>query len=114
MGGGYMPTDTIQTLAALAAFISSINIGGGFVVTQRMLDMFKRPSECLCLYNNIVLSMLYADMQLHFRQISFFKITKDIQSNNNNNIVLSMLYAEICPKVRRHNTLPSCTYLENL
>ena len=63
MGGGYMPTDTIQTLAALAAFISSINIGGGFVVTQRMLDMFKRPSECLCLYNNIVLSMLYADIQ---------------------------------------------------
>lgn len=45
MGGGYMPTDTIQTLAALAAFISSINIGGGFVVTQRMLDMFKRPTD---------------------------------------------------------------------
>ena len=36
----------------------------------------------------------------------FCKITKDIQSNNNNNIVLSMLYAEICPKVRRHNALP--------
>ena len=52
---------------------------------------------------------------MHFRPISFFlnhqrhleyKITKDIQSNNNNNIVLSMLYAEICPKVRRHNELP--------
>ena len=39
-------------------------------------------------------------LSIHFRQISFFKITKDIQSNNNNNIVLSMLYAEICPKVR--------------
>jgi hypothetical protein len=37
-------------------------------------------------------------LSIHFRQISFFKITKDIQSNNNNNIVLSMLYAEICPK----------------
>ena len=59
MGGGYMPTDTIQTLAALAAFISSINIGGGFVVTQRMLDMFKRPSECLYLYNNIVLDIMH-------------------------------------------------------
>ena len=46
MGGGYMPNDTVTTLAALAAFISSVNIGGGFVVTQRMLDMFKRPSEC--------------------------------------------------------------------
>ncbi|KAF6018055.1 hypothetical protein EB796_023616 [Bugula neritina] len=45
MGGGYMPNDTITTLAALAAFISSINIGGGFVVTQRMLDMFKRPTD---------------------------------------------------------------------
>ncbi|CAG5134923.1 unnamed protein product [Candidula unifasciata] len=45
MGGGYYPTNTIETLAALAAFISSINIGGGFVVTKRMLDMFKRPTD---------------------------------------------------------------------
>jgi hypothetical protein len=64
------------------------------------------------LYNNIVLSQ-----SIHFRQISFFKITKDIQSNNNNNIVMSMLYAEICPKVRRHNALPffgSCIMPSNL
>ncbi|XP_067665655.1 NAD(P) transhydrogenase, mitochondrial-like [Haliotis asinina] len=45
MGGGYMPSNTVQSLAALAAFISSVNIGGGFVVTQRMLDMFKRPDD---------------------------------------------------------------------
>jgi NAD(P) transhydrogenase len=45
MGGGYYPTNTIETLSAVAAFISSINIGGGFTVTQRMLDMFKRPSK---------------------------------------------------------------------
>jgi hypothetical protein len=45
-------------------------------------------------------------LSIHFKQISFFKITKDIQSNNNNNIVLSMLYAEICPKVRRNNARP--------
>jgi NAD(P) transhydrogenase len=45
MGGKYLPTDTAQTLAAVAAFISSINIGGGFLVTQRMLDMFKRPDD---------------------------------------------------------------------
>jgi hypothetical protein len=45
-------------------------------------------------------------LSIHFRQISFFQITKDIQSIKNNNIVSSMLYAEICPKVRRHNTLP--------
>jgi hypothetical protein len=41
----------------------------------------------------------------NFRQIPFFKITKDIQSNNNNTILLFMLYAEICPKVGRHNAL---------
>ena len=45
MGGGYYPDNTVHTLAALAAFISSINIGGGFLVTQRMLDMFKRPGK---------------------------------------------------------------------
>eukprot|EP00918_Siedleckia_nematoides_P064099 GHVU01139424.1.p1 GENE.GHVU01139424.1~~GHVU01139424.1.p1 ORF type:complete len:990 (-),score=156.81 GHVU01139424.1:1277-4246(-) len=45
MGGKYLPTDTPQVLAAIAAFISSINIGGGFLVTQRMLDMFKRPTD---------------------------------------------------------------------
>ena len=26
-------------------------------------------------------------LSIHFRQISFFKVTKDIQSNKNNNIV---------------------------
>lgn len=35
----------LQYLAAAAAFISSVNIGGGFLVTQRMLDMFKRPTD---------------------------------------------------------------------
>ena len=42
MGGGLYPSNTVQVMAAGAAFISSINIGGGFVITQRMLDMFKR------------------------------------------------------------------------
>jgi hypothetical protein len=45
-------------------------------------------------------------LSIHYRQISFFKITKDIQSKNNNNIVLSMLYSKICPKDRRHNARP--------
>ena len=44
MGGGYYPTNSVQALAAAAAFISTINIFGGFIVTRRMLDMFKRPS----------------------------------------------------------------------
>merc|ERR1719510_2311460 len=45
MGGGYYTTNTIQALAAGAAFISFINIFGGFIVTKRMLDMFKRPTD---------------------------------------------------------------------
>merc|ERR1719330_797934 len=45
MGGGYVPTNTIEGLAASAAFISFINIFGGFIVTKRMLDMFKRPTD---------------------------------------------------------------------
>merc|ERR1711887_207262 len=45
MGGGLYPTNTVQALAAGAAFISFINIFGGFIVTKRMLDMFKRPTD---------------------------------------------------------------------
>ncbi|XP_053699405.1 NAD(P) transhydrogenase, mitochondrial-like [Sabethes cyaneus] len=45
MDGGITPTNTIETLAASAALISFINIFGGFMVTQRMLDMFKRPTD---------------------------------------------------------------------
>ncbi|MEE6458172.1 hypothetical protein FKM82_000194 [Ascaphus truei] len=45
MGGNYFPTNTHELLAMLAAFVSSINIAGGFLVTQRMLDMFKRPTD---------------------------------------------------------------------
>ena len=58
MGGGYYPTNAVQGLAAAAAFISFIFIFGGFIVTKRMLDMFKRltdspelsdGSSCRCL-----------------------------------------------------------------
>merc|ERR1712165_565494 len=45
MGGGLYPTNSIQALAAGAAFISFINIFGGFIVTKRMLDMFKCPTD---------------------------------------------------------------------
>ncbi|XP_017768736.1 PREDICTED: NAD(P) transhydrogenase, mitochondrial-like [Nicrophorus vespilloides] len=45
MNGGYYPTNTVEALAASAAFISFINVFGGFVVTKRMLDMFKRPDD---------------------------------------------------------------------
>lgn len=45
MGGQYMPTNTAQAMALGACFLSSLNIGGGFVITKRMLDMFKRPTD---------------------------------------------------------------------
>jgi len=45
MGGGLMPHSTAQALAAIATLISSVNIAGGFIITQRMLDMFKRPTD---------------------------------------------------------------------
>ena len=45
MGGGYLPTSSPAALAAAATFISSINIFGGFLITKRMLDMFKRPDD---------------------------------------------------------------------
>ncbi|KAG7304471.1 hypothetical protein JYU34_011415 [Plutella xylostella] len=45
MGGGYVPETQVQWLAATAALISFVNVFGGFMVTQRMLDMFKRPGD---------------------------------------------------------------------
>jgi NAD(P) transhydrogenase len=45
MGGGYYPTNAAQTLAAAAVAVASINVIGGFHVTGRMLDMFKRPDD---------------------------------------------------------------------
>jgi hypothetical protein len=37
MGGGYYPTNTVEGLAAGAAFISFINVFGGFIVTARFV-----------------------------------------------------------------------------
>jgi len=45
MGGGMLPSTAPQYLAATAALVSSINITGGFIITKRMLDMFKRPTD---------------------------------------------------------------------
>lgn len=45
MGGSLVPHTTPQYLAATAALISAINITGGFIITKRMLDMFKRPTD---------------------------------------------------------------------
>lgn len=42
-----IPQTIPQYLALSAALMSSINIGGGFLVTKRMLDMFKRKGSPL-------------------------------------------------------------------
>ncbi|KAF8559762.1 PNTB-domain-containing protein [Imleria badia] len=45
MGGGYFPETVPQVLGALSVLLASVNVAGGFVITKRMLDMFKRPSD---------------------------------------------------------------------
>lgn len=42
MGGGYFPQTIPQVLGALSVLLASVNVAGGFVITKRMLDMFKR------------------------------------------------------------------------
>ena len=44
-GGGLVPNTTAQGLAAAAVAASAVNIGGGFTITQRMLDMFKSSKK---------------------------------------------------------------------
>eukprot|EP01083_Nonionella_stella_P195599 720408_1 len=45
MGGGLLPHTTAQTLGALSLGLSCINIGGGFLITHRMLNMFRRDTD---------------------------------------------------------------------
>ncbi|OJJ48983.1 hypothetical protein ASPZODRAFT_129343 [Penicilliopsis zonata CBS 506.65] len=45
MGGGYVPTTVPEALGAISVLLAFVNVAGGFVVTKRMLDMFKRPTD---------------------------------------------------------------------
>lgn len=45
MGGGYFPTSIPEALGSLSVLLAFVNVSGGFVITKRMLDMFKRPSD---------------------------------------------------------------------
>ncbi|KAJ3822025.1 NAD(P) transhydrogenase beta subunit-domain-containing protein [Lentinula raphanica] len=45
MGGGYVPGTIPQALGALSVLLASVNVAGGFIITKRMLDMFKRPTD---------------------------------------------------------------------
>lgn len=42
LGGGYLPGTIPQALGAASVLLAFVNVGGGFVITKRMLDMFKR------------------------------------------------------------------------
>ena len=44
MGGGFLPETIPQTLGALSVLLAFINVSGGFVISKRMLDMFRRPT----------------------------------------------------------------------
>jgi H+-translocating NAD(P) transhydrogenase len=48
MGGGYLPGTTSQALGALSVLLASVNVAGGFVITKRMLDMFKSNGSPRC------------------------------------------------------------------
>jgi H+-translocating NAD(P) transhydrogenase len=48
MGGGYFPGTTSQALGALSVLLASVNVAGGFVITKRMLDMFKSNGSPHC------------------------------------------------------------------
>nr|AAK18179.1 nicotinamide nucleotide transhydrogenase [Acetabularia acetabulum] len=41
MGGNILPQTTAQYLAAIAVLVSMVNVSGGFIMTSRMLGMFK-------------------------------------------------------------------------
>ncbi|KAF4120626.1 H+-translocating NAD(P) transhydrogenase [Geosmithia morbida] len=45
LGGGYLPETIPQMFGALSVLLAFVNVGGGFVVTKRMLDMFKRATD---------------------------------------------------------------------
>ena len=60
MGGGYLPGTIPQTLGALAVLLASVNVAGGFILTKRMLDMFKRRFQ----YDNDITSISYTALIL--------------------------------------------------
>jgi NAD(P) transhydrogenase len=45
LGGGYIPHTIPQLFAAISVAASFLNVVGGFVITQRMLAMFRRPTD---------------------------------------------------------------------
>lgn len=44
-GGGYLPHTGAHWLAFIAVLVSMVNVAGGFVMTGRMMGMFRRPGS---------------------------------------------------------------------
>jgi NAD(P) transhydrogenase len=57
MGGGLLPQTFPQVLGALSVLLAFVNVSGGFVITKRMLDMFKRM-PCPVLFHSAVLTFV--------------------------------------------------------
>lgn len=47
LGGGFFPETIPQAFGAASVLLAFVNVGGGFVITKRMLDMFKRELPVL-------------------------------------------------------------------
>jgi NAD(P) transhydrogenase len=45
LGGGYLPHTIPQAFGAASVLLAFVNVSGGFVITKRMLDMFRRPTD---------------------------------------------------------------------
>lgn len=45
LGGGILPETIPQMFGAASVLLAFVNVSGGFVITKRMLDMFKRPTD---------------------------------------------------------------------
>ncbi|KAL2197677.1 NAD(P) transhydrogenase beta subunit-domain-containing protein [Corynascus similis CBS 632.67] len=45
LGGGYLPETIPQLFGAASVLLAFVNVSGGFVITKRMLDMFRRPTD---------------------------------------------------------------------
>lgn len=55
MGGGYLPETVPQALGALSVLLAFVNVSGGFVITKRMLDMFKRKLSGISMWASLML-----------------------------------------------------------
>jgi len=45
LGGGLYPTNTAQVLATTAVTLSAVNLAGGFLVTTKMLNLFRKKDD---------------------------------------------------------------------